>query len=181
MKWYLFMTFIVLILGISLFLIFFSEDIFNKQDVNTSLNTSEKSSTEISPPKTSSSKNKIKTIPLSESEKQKVENALLSSEFIKDVPKNNPISIRFYYFENGSRIWQDRFYMAEGELIDTTDTGMEIVINSKYIKDLGENELCSVIQDAKSKGDLGTRTDYSETQLMWKYKSMLGHRDCFGI
>ncbi len=183
MKWYWFVILVVSLLGVSLLVMHFSEGIFNQSNQGTTSNTaSQKSETQSPSTKSStSSKNKVKTIPLTDSERQKVEEALLSSEFIKDIPKKNPISIRFYYFENGSRVWQDRFYMSNGELIESTETGMEIVINSKYIDDLSEKELCSVVQDARSKGDLGTRTDYSETQLMWKYKSMLKHKDCFGI
>jgi hypothetical protein len=178
MKWYLFVIFIVLVLGISLSLIFFAEEIFSKDDKEVS-----SSSVKQNPLNNTvtNSESKIKTIPLTDLERQKVEEALLSSEFIQDVPKKNPISIKFYYFENSSRVWQDKFYMSDGEFVSARETGMGIIIHSKYIEDLGEKELCSVVQDAKSKGDLGIRTDYSETQLMWKYKSMLGHKDCFGI
>ncbi len=162
-------TIIILVLVTSIFLISSNEE--NQKSTSKTKTSSE----------TKQEKTKPSKVPLTNSEKEKIEDALLSSQFIKDIPTKNPISIRFFYFENGSRIWQDRFYMADGELIDKTSTGIEIIIHSKYIEDLGTKELCSVIQDARNKGDLGTETEYSQTKLAWKYKGMLKHKACFGL
>ena len=71
--------------------------------------------------------------------------------------------------------------MSEGKIIDKTDTGLEIILNSKYIDDMNNKEICSVIKNAKEKGDVGVRTEYSSSKIMWKYRGMLKHRDCFGV
>jgi len=184
MKPYLFIIIIVLAISITFSFVVFADDILNSRDEEKSYeketvdNQKENSVTETSD---SSSNNQPKKVPLSEHERQIVRSALLSSQFVKDIPENNPISIRFYYFENGSRVWQDRFYMAEGKIIEKTSTGMEIIMSSEYIGDLEEKEICSVVKEAKSNGDLGLETEYSKSKLMWKYRSMMEHRDCFGV
>ncbi len=124
---------------------------------------------------------KLSFIALSEEQRKKVEDALLSSDFIKDVPKKNPISIRFFYFDEGYRIWQDRFYLSNGELIEKTETSMELIIHSKYIDDLGTKDLCTIVQIANQNGDLGVETEFSDAELLWKYKGMMKHKDCFGF
>src|SRR3989338_3186758 len=59
----------------------------------------------------------IKTIPLSNEERQKVSQVLESSEFVKDVPKSDPVAIVFYSFENNERVWRDGFLLADGRLL----------------------------------------------------------------
>ena len=54
----------------------------------------------------------IKVVPLTLEEKQKVISTVLSSEFIKDIPENNPIALTFFSFENGERVWRDSFLIG---------------------------------------------------------------------
>lgn len=123
----------------------------------------------------------VKVVPLTDIQKQKVEQTILSSEFLQDIPEKNPISIRFFYFEEGQRVWQDTFYMGEGELLSSAQATIKLTLHSKYIDEFNGNNLCSVIQTANQNKDLGFESSYSEANLLWKYKSMLKHRECFGF
>ena len=51
--------------------------------------------------------------PLNPGERQKIVELITSSEMIKDIPEENPISLIFFTFENGKRIWQDGFLMEK--------------------------------------------------------------------
>ncbi|HLD38656.1 MAG TPA: hypothetical protein VJA20_04405 [Candidatus Nanoarchaeia archaeon] len=165
---------VLLILGI-IFLIILGIIFFS--DINKKSSTSQPSSSS----NVSGATQQVKVVPLSQEQRQKVENALLSSEFIQDIPENNPISLRFFYFEEEQRVWQDIFYMGRGGLIDPGEMGISLSLHSKYIEELDKNDLCSIIQTANQNRDLGFDSDYSQTQLLWKYKGMIKYRDCFGF
>jgi len=123
----------------------------------------------------------VKIVPLSQEEVQKVTQILLSSEFIKDVPKKEPISLRFFSFENGQRIWQDGFLIGENQLLTEGNPSISLILHSKYISELNQENLCGVIQRANKNGDLGFYSEHNKAKLLWKYKSMLPHRGCFGF
>ena len=125
--------------------------------------------------------NPIKVVPLTDEQRQKVIQTIKESDFFYDIPEKDPISIRFFYFEEGQRVWQDTFYMGHGELLDSAQAGIKLTLHSKYIDELENKDLCTVIQTANSNRDLGFDSPYSNSKLLWKYKSMLKHRDCFGF
>lgn len=128
------------------------------------------------PPATGKSIQQIEVVPLPLEEKQIVQNVLVSSEFAKDVPKNEPISIRFFSFKNGQRVWHDEFIVGNQK----TPT-VYLILHEKYIFQLNENNLCEIIQEANRNGDLGFYSESSKAMLLIKYAKMLKHRDCFGF
>ncbi len=77
----------------------------------------------------------VKVVPLTDEQRQKVEQTILSSDFFYDIPEENPISLRFFYFENSQRVWQDTFYMGHGELLQSAQAGIKLTLHSKYIKE----------------------------------------------
>lgn len=130
---------------------------------------------------TSSSSNQVRFVPLTDEQRQKVESTILSEDFVNSIPEKDPISLRFFYFENGSRVWQDTFYMADGKILNSASPGIKLTLHSKYIDELGKEDLCNVIQTANANRDLGFDSPYSNSKLLWKYKSLLKYRDCFGF
>jgi len=118
----------------------------------------------------------VQITPLSSVEKEKVENFLLTSEFVKDMPESGAFSLRFYTFENGNRIWQDGFLIGKGKEAD-----FGIIIHSKYISEFNENNICEIIKKAKQNGDFGSETYKNRAGLLLKYASMLKYRECFGF
>lgn len=142
---------------------------------------STKSSSDASSNPQSGQTQQVQIIPLSDQEKEIVTKTILSSDFIKDVPEEDPIAIRFYKFEDGKRVWQDGFLIGNNQILAGGSPSIYLTLHSKYISEINEENLCEVIKKAKENGDLGFETELGNTQLLWKYKEMLSHRDCFGL
>ena len=118
----------------------------------------------------------IEVVPLSSEESAKVKAILDSAEFANDVPKKNPIELRFFSFKNGERIWHDAFLIG-GE----KEPAIYLSLHSKYINELNENNLCEVIKNANKNKDLGFYSKYNKASLFIKYAGMLKYRSCFGF
>ncbi len=123
----------------------------------------------------------IKVVPLTLEEKQKVISTVLSSEFIKDIPENNPIALTFFSFENGERVWRDSFLIGRNQLLSEGNPAVHLSLPSKYISEFSEDNLCDIIKEANKNGDLGFYSEHSEVSLFIKYAGMLKHRECFGF
>jgi len=123
----------------------------------------------------------VKYEALSQDEINKISNAILSSEFIKDIPEGSPISITFFKFENGERVWQGGFLIGNNQLLQSGEPAVSIIIHSKYISELNGNNLCDIIKEANKNGDLAIETEYSTASLIIKYAGLLKYRDCFGF
>ena len=122
-----------------------------------------------------------KIIPLSQAQVEKVASILLTSEFIKDIPEKNPIALRFYDFQDGERIWQSEFLIGGGRLLSSGNPSAYIIMHSKYISKLNENNFCEIIREANGNGDIGFHSEYSKASLLIKYSGMLRHKGCFGF
>ncbi|MBR9701591.1 hypothetical protein GOV13_01580 [Candidatus Pacearchaeota archaeon] len=118
----------------------------------------------------------VEIVPLSSAEKAKVQQVLSTSEFVKDVPKKESISLRFYDFESNQRIWQDGFLIGTNQ-----EPAVNLILHSKYISELNNDNLCEVIKKANQDGDLGFQSEFSKPRLLLKYAGMLKHRKCFGF
>lgn len=123
----------------------------------------------------------MEVVPLSPVERQVVVDAVLKTEFVKDIPEDEPVAIIFYDFETGERRLRDGFLINnKGFLSEGTPT-VYVYLHSKYISELGQGDLCSVISQANKNGDLGTYSDYGNARLLLKYSGMLKHKSCLGL
>ncbi len=118
----------------------------------------------------------IDIVPLSAADRQKVVETLSSSDFVKDVPAGSPIFLRFFSFSGGERIWHDGFLIGEDK-----EPVVYLTLDSKYISQFNQDNLCEVIKRANQNKDLGFYSESSKATLLWKYKSMLKYRDCLGF
>lgn len=123
----------------------------------------------------------IEIVPLSPQERQAVANAVLSSEFVSDLPEKYPIAIFFFDFENGQKRWRDGFLVGPSGLLSQGEPEVYITIHSKYIPELASENLCEVMKRAYQAGDIGFESQASKVSLLIKYVGMLKHRDCLGI
>ena len=130
---------------------------------------------------TGKSVQQIKVVPLSSGQREKVTQFLLSSEFTQDMPKKQSISLRFFDFKDGKRIWQDSFLIGKNQILSEGDPAIYLILHSKYISELNQENLCDVIKKAKVNGDLGFYSEYNKARLLIKYASLLKHRKCFGF
>jgi len=121
----------------------------------------------------------VKIIPLNPEQRSKVMQVLTTSEFAKDIPKKSPISLTFFDFVNGERIWQDSFLISDGQLLSNGKPEISLTLHSKYISELNENNLCEVVKKANNNRDLGFYSENSKAKLFIKYAGMLKYRNCF--
>ncbi|MFH1585453.1 MAG: hypothetical protein ABIB79_01660 [archaeon] len=123
----------------------------------------------------------IKREPLTAEERGAVIQAVSSSEFVEDLPGDEPIRLTFFDFdEEGDRVWQDSFLIGEGGIITKGTPTISLTLHSKYIPEI-ENDLCGTIKKANQNRDLGFQSKYNKASLLWKYKGMLQYRECFGF
>jgi len=120
-------------------------------------------------------------VPLSQVEIEKVASTIVSSEFIKDVPKNNPVALTFFDFDEQRRVWKDSFLIGNNQLLSEGEPSVSLALHSKYISQLDGTNLCEVIKEANKNGDLAFNSEYSNAKLLIKYAGMMKHRDCFGF
>ena len=120
-------------------------------------------------------------VPLSQVEIEKVATTIVSSEFIKDVPKNNPVALTFFDFDEQGRVWQDSFLIGRDQLLSEGEASVSLALHSKYISQLDRTNLCEVIKEANKNGDLAFNSKYGKAKLLVKYAGMMKHRDCFGF
>jgi len=129
----------------------------------------------------SENENSIKTAPLSDEDRTKIVQILQSSELIKDIPKNGAIGLIFYNFEDGERVLNDAYLLGKDKFLTSGEPDFQILIHSKYISELNENNLCEIIKKAKQNGDMAYYSDKSKASIILKYGSMLKYKDCFGL
>ena len=108
---------------------------------------------------------------------------LSKNSIVRDLPKNAVLLLRFYNFYTGERQWEKSYVLTTGNakegIADNAD--MTIVIHSKYLSRMTPNNFCDIIKNARANNDLGTWTELSKAQLLWKFKSMTKYRDCLGF
>ncbi|MCK5624920.1 hypothetical protein KAI04_03705 [Candidatus Pacearchaeota archaeon] len=134
-----------------------------------------------SPATNQGSGEQIEIVPLSQEQINILGQNILSSEFIADLPKNGVIGLQFYDFVDGVRIWQSGFLIGQEGFLSSGTQDMTLVMHTKYIFDLNENDLCDVVQSSKANGDMWVESEISDAKLFLKYASMMKYRDCFGF
>jgi|SRR3989344_1491923 len=123
----------------------------------------------------------VEVVPLSAEERAKVQQTLLSSDFIKDVPKNGIISLRFFNNDGGQTIWHDEFLIGKDELLNSGNSEIYLAMHTRYISEMNEGNLCEIINKAINNGELKLESQESKAKLLVKYAGMLKHRECFGV
>jgi hypothetical protein len=123
----------------------------------------------------------IEIVPLSIEEREKVAQIILTSEFIKDIPKKESVALIFYSVEDGQTIWRDGFLIGQNQLLSEGEPSVQLTMNSRFISEIDNNDLCGLIQTAVNNGELGFQSEYNKITLFIKFAKMLKHRECFGF
>ena len=102
-------------------------------------------------------------------------------QMVKDLPGNAAIGLKLYNFDTSERQWEESYVIKKGkvELGNTDSCDIIIVLNSKYVPELGN--FCGAVQKAKANGDFRIETFMSEAALMWKFKGMMKYKSCLGL
>jgi len=123
----------------------------------------------------------VKITPLSQEQINIVGQAVLSSDFIEDLPKNGAIALQFYDFKDGQRVWQSGFLIGQKGFLASGTPDLVLIMHAKYISYLDGTNLCEVVQAAQVNNDMWVESQESNAKLFLKYAGMMKHRDCFGF
>lgn len=107
---------------------------------------------------------------------------LSEQKMVKEMPKNGAIMLKLFDIENREWVVKKAYIITRGKVVEgsVNDADMTITINSAYLNDIGK-DLCAAVRKANDNFDLDFDSKMTTTALLWKYKSMLKYRDCFGF
>jgi len=123
----------------------------------------------------------LRYVPLTQEEIQKAASTILSTEFIQDIPKKDPIALIFYSYEGNEMVQRDGFLIGKNELLSSGIPSLNIYAPAKYISKFNGKNLCEIVQLANNNGELIINSEYENARLLLKYSSLLKHRSCFGF
>lgn len=99
---------------------------------------------------------------------------------VKELPSNAVISLKFFTFVAGQRIWQNEYIIKKASVIEGKADKPDVImiLHSKYVDRLYNEDFCKVIQDAKKNGDVAFDTQLSAIAIVWKFKSLMKYKSC---
>lgn len=114
---------------------------------------------------------------------ENIEDVLSGNNIVKVLPEDAQMILRFYNFNTGSRVWEKSYTLKKGSVKKGASANPDISLSmhSKYFNELTDQNLCSTIKKAKNNDDLGVEIYISQAALLWKYRSILKYKECFGL
>ncbi|MBT3397360.1 hypothetical protein HOA55_00960 [archaeon] len=107
---------------------------------------------------------------------------LATNQMVKDTPESSKIVLKLFHVQDDCKIWDKAYMLRDGEIVEKNiEADIEITITSAYVGRLAEEDLCEIISEARDAGDLKEQVNIETSQLAWRYKGMLDHRDCLGL
>jgi len=105
------------------------------------------------------------------------------NQIVQALPTDASILLKFYRIANGQKILEKSYVIMKGKATEGTTAAPDItlLLPSYYLPQLTSSNFCSIIQAAKSNQDLTVQLGSSKLSLMWKYRSILGYRNCLGF
>ncbi len=169
----------VILLGFYLGNIYFSNENISSEAISSQSQQSEKSPSrqEVVVPK--------EIVTASEEDYQRLEEILPQNEIIQLLPESARIKLSFFNFNSGSREWERTYILTTGNAIQgeasLSEVDMALIMHSRNLPLLKGDNFCEIIQSAQRNGDFAMETEKSTVSLGWKYKSIIGYRDCLGF
>jgi len=107
---------------------------------------------------------------------------LSTNQMVKDTPGESKIVLTLYHVLDGCKIWDKAYLLRDGTIEEKNIIAdVEMEIDSDYVDKLIDNDLCQVIDEARTNGDLREKVNMETSKLLWRYKSMISHRECLGV
>ncbi len=103
---------------------------------------------------------------------------------VLDVPSKGRISLRFFHFTEGCRIYDKSYIISDGQIAEGGGSAdIYVTLASSYVDRIDETNFCDIVKEARANDGLGqwTDEDVGEATLLWRYKGMLKYRECLGI
>ncbi len=112
----------------------------------------------------------------------RLETVMSEQQIVKDVPSAGKISLKFYHFAEGCRIWDNSYILNEGQIKEGGgESDIQLWIASSYVDKITADNFCDIIKEARANGELGQDATAGEATLLWRYKGMLKYKECLGI
>lgn len=108
---------------------------------------------------------------------------LSKNQIVQALPTNAIIMLRLYNVVNGQKIFERSYVITKANAVEGTTATPDItlLLPSYYLPQLTSSNFCAVIKSAKANQDLTIQLGISKLSLLWKYKSIMGYRDCLGF
>ena len=99
---------------------------------------------------------------------------LESLNIVQDLPKEANIQINF---------GDNKYSIKKGNVQEggEENSDVEVSVPEDYIGKIGQEGLCSALQEAVQDGEINFETSLSNSELLWKYKGLLKYKDCIDI
>jgi len=112
----------------------------------------------------------------------RLKQVMQNQPIVLDVPEKGKISLRFFHFTDGCRIWDKSYILSNGQITENSENGdIQVWIHSSYVDSVDESNFCDMVKEARNNGDLAQWSEIGEATLLWRYKSMLKYRECLGL
>jgi hypothetical protein len=113
---------------------------------------------------------------------QRLKQAMQNQQIVKDVPESGSISLRFFHFTDGCRIYDKSYIISDGKITEGGGKAdIYVILRSDYAEKITGSNFCDVVKQSRDNGDLGQWSEIGEATLLWRYKGMLKYRECLGI
>jgi len=107
---------------------------------------------------------------------------LKNNTLIDMLPADGIILLKTYHYNINTRVWDQTYILRKGNITKgTAKADLALILDSSYVRQLNNGNLCDVVKKAKAAGSLGMELYLSDFSLTWKYKGMMGQKACFGI
>jgi hypothetical protein len=105
---------------------------------------------------------------------------LSSTPLIQDFPSKVTAGLKFFTFVSGQRVWQNEYIITKGSVVPgkASNPDVIVILHSKYVNRIYNEDFCNVIRDANKNGDLGYESELSSLTLGWKFKSLIKYKSC---
>lgn len=129
----------------------------------------------------SNNETQVETYYLSNEQINILNQTILSSAFVKDIPDKGIVALRFYDFIGEQRIWiKDTLICSEGFINEGT-SDMTLIMHAKYISQLNGTNLCDVVKSAQTNGEMWVESEENNAKLFLKYSNMMKYKECLGL
>ena len=122
-------------------------------------------------------------ITASEEDYARFERIMPQTDLVQDIPEKGKIMISFFNFNTGYREWERDYILTKGNVVEgyADDVDIKLILHSRNLPKLNENNVCEIFQNAKAQGDFGSELLISKATFTWRYKGMMGYKSCLGF
>jgi len=120
-------------------------------------------------------------VELTDEQKAVITRVIEDSPMVDAIPAKYPISFQIFYFEEGYRVWQNKYILADGGIVSGGDPEVHLTLHARYLPEFENRAFCDVLTQANKNRDLGFESELGEMTLMWRYKGLMGYKSCLGF